>query len=211
MPRSVHWLGLVALLAVLPALGGCLGKGTVEVTRLYLLEGLPRPGTGGTVLPSIGLDPVILPDYADRPQLVIRSARNELELAPFARWGAPLQEQVAGVLADNLSALLRTDRVTAFPWEGPDDVEYRVAVVVERLESDRSGNAVLWARWSILHGEENATAASGRSEITDRADGNGYVSLVAAHSRTLQALSREIAAALQHEIRRTQEPIERLF
>jgi uncharacterized lipoprotein YmbA len=189
------------LLAAFSALCGCLGAGTIEPTRLYLLEALPRPQSDGAAAPTIGVGPVTLPDYADRPQFVTRSGANEIELAPFARWGAPLGEQVAGVVAENLSALLGKERVTVYPWKAPEELDYRVILAIERFESDRAGNAVLWARWSVLRQGQVAAAGSGRSEITEPAEGGGYASLAAAHSRTLQTLSREIASVIEQHIR----------
>jgi uncharacterized lipoprotein YmbA len=194
-------LRCAVLLALLPLAGGCVGAGTVQPTRLYLLEPLPRPLAAGAAGPTVGVGPVTLPDYADRPQLVTRSAPNELELAPFARWGAPVAEQVAGVLAENLAALLGGDQVRVRSWRVPEELAYRVTVAVERFESDRAGNAVVWARWSVLRRGGAEAVANRRSDIAEPAQGSDDASRAAAYSRALQTLSREIAAVIEQDTR----------
>lgn len=193
------WIG--TLLAALVTVGGCLGKGTVEPTRLYLLEALPPPVAAQAGAPSIGVGPVSLPEYADRPQLVTRSGDNEIELAPFARWAAPLREQVARSLAENLSALLDVEQVAVFPWRNPGAIDYQVIVEIHRFDADAAGNALLGARWRVHRKGRVEPVASGRSEYTDPMGAQGNGRFAAAQSRSLQGLSGEIAAAVQEDIR----------
>ncbi|MDW7711729.1 MAG: PqiC family protein [Deferrisomatales bacterium] len=189
---------IAVLLAVLVT-SGCLGKGTVEPTRHFLLEALPAPVAAGVDGPSIGVGPVSLPEYADRPQLVTRAGDNEIEVAAFARWAAPLREQVARTLAENLSALLGVDRVAVFPWWEPDGVDYRVVVDIHRFEADAAGNALLAARWRLHRKGRVEPVASGRSEYAAPAGAKGHGAFAAAQSRSLQGLSGEIAAAIREE------------
>ena len=195
-------LAFVTLLASPVVLGGCLGKGTVEPTRFYLLDALPMPGSATTDAPSIGVGPVSLPDYIDRPQIVTRSPGNEIRLAEFARWGAPLKEHVPRVLAENLSALLGTEKVAVFPWKAADLVDYQVAVDILRFDADEAGNAALSARWSVLRKGGKEALRSKRSEYSERAAASGYDGLTGAESRALQSLSREIAGVIQGDARK---------
>src|SRR5271157_1862130 len=49
----------------------------------------------------IAIGPVRIPDYLDRPQIVIRSGKNELKLSEFDRWAGSLESDVSRVLVDD--------------------------------------------------------------------------------------------------------------
>src|SRR5882762_7561588 len=112
-------------------LSGCFGS--TPPTQFYLL---PSPTSVDTAPPSsasqrdltIGVGPVTLPPYLDRPQIVTRASRAKLVLADFDHWAAPLQDTVTRVLAENLSLLIPTDRVVLYPWPRTKDPDYQVTV-----------------------------------------------------------------------------------
>ena len=62
----------------------------------------------------------------------------------------------------------------------------------------RLGDAArLESRWSILQGPDKKLVKTGRSSITEPVTGPDYGDLVAAQSRALGQLSREIAQAIK--------------
>ena len=74
-----------ALIAM--TLAGCAGT---EPSNYYLLSALPAPETPIRATPSdqlaVGVGPVTLPMYLDRPQLVTRASPNRLDLAAFNKF-----------------------------------------------------------------------------------------------------------------------------
>ncbi|HEX7629323.1 MAG TPA: PqiC family protein, partial [Candidatus Methylomirabilis sp.] len=193
-------IGLVGLAATLVWLGGCLG-GTSASPTYYTLTSVeaPAPDSSQAGL-ALGVGPVRLPAYLDRPQLVTRTGRDALNLAEFDLWAEPLKAGVPRVLGNNLAALLGTNRVTAFPWGRSHAVQYQIAVDVTRFEGAAGGDVVLGARWRIL-GHDGAELAAKQATITEATGAAGSDALVAAMNRALGALSRDLAAAL-HELPR---------
>lgn len=187
---------LLGLLVGVSLLGGCLavGRGTQEPTRFYVLS--PLPAAQGVVVPgpSLGVGPVSLPAYLDRPHIVTRTGTNELLLADFARWGEPLSDLVPRTLSESLSALLGAERVRAFPWSTAEAVDCQVVVDVLRFDADEGGAAVLEADWALL-GSGRRELSRGRSTRREPVETVGHGAVVAAESRALQGLAREIAAA----------------
>ncbi len=183
--------------AILVLLAGC---ATSRDTRFYVLTPLPaaeRPGgVSATRPPAIGLRPVELPEYLDRPQIVTRAGENALQLAEFDRWGAPLQENLTRVLAENISALVPADRVAVFPWMKETPIEYEITVEVARLDGALGASCSLVAHWAIAGRGGKDSLAAGKSSHTESA-GDSYATLVAAHSRLVGALGRDIATALK--------------
>jgi hypothetical protein len=199
MIRSA-WLMLGAgVLIIIGCLG--LGEGTQTPMKLYVLNSLQSSEDEIPVIAkladmSIGVGPVRIPQYLDRPQIVRRSSQNQLGLAEFAQWAEPLRVNISRVLAENLSILLATKHVSIFPWLRTTKIDYQVIMEITRFDGNPSENALLRARWSIFGEDGEAMLVSNSSSYSDPIKANDPEALVAALSRTVEHLSREIARAL---------------
>ena len=101
------------------------------------------------------------------------------------------------VLAENLGSLLPRSQIQLFPWRTPEPVDYQVTLDVIRYDGRLGDAAWLDSRWSIVQGPERKLVKAMRSSITEPVTGPDYGDLVAAQSRALGALSREIAQAIK--------------
>jgi uncharacterized lipoprotein YmbA len=182
---SVAWLGL----------SGC---ASTAPTRFYLLT--PILDTGRPLAAArplvIGVGPVTLPPYLDRPQIVTRASNARLDVAEFDQWAAPLQDSVARVVAENLSLLIPTDYVAQHPWPRATSVDYQVTITVDRFDGTTGGEVVLLGYWSLWDANGNELA---RKKVHFRVPTAGpeYEALVGAMSRTLADLSQDIATTVQ--------------
>ncbi len=190
--------GLLFFAVAAVGLGGCLG-GTSAPTKFYTLAPVAsraaesNPASAGLTL---GIGPVTLPGYLDRPQIVTRKGPDEIELAEFNRWAEPLKDSVPRILGENMAAQLQTDRIVYFPSRGSQVVQNRVAVDVIHFEGSAGGDVTLDARWRIL-GSDGKELASRRSILREPTGAPGYAPLAAAMSRVLGSLSRDIATSLK--------------
>ena len=180
------------------AAAGCAGSAP---TRFYVLTPVAGAEQSNPAVPSkagmaVGVRRVALPDYLYRPQIVTRSSPSKLDLAEFDRWAAPLGDAFPRILAENLATMIPADRVAVFPWPRSAQVDYEVTVEVTQFEGRLGGECSLVARWSIFGGENKALLTTGRSSLREPAGGD-YEALVAAESRLVGALSRDIAGALR--------------
>jgi len=183
---------------LLMLLAGC---ASTEPSRFYALT--PMPGSDAGVLSetlakdvSIGVGPVRIPDYLDRQQIVTTSRQHKIEMAEFDRWAGSLEDSFVLVLSENLSALLSTDRVFTYPWRGSLLIDYQIEVEVVQFDGELGGDASLIARWTIFDVKEKKVLLVEKSNFIESAGAQGYEALVAAQSRTLGHLSRDIAAAV---------------
>ena len=174
------------------------GCGSSPNTRFYTLAPVAKPsGTlGATGQPmALVIRSVQLPMELDRPQIVTRTGENTLQLAEFDRWAAPLRDSIAQLIADNLSLLLNTDRISVYPSLPGTAVDSEVQVQITRFEGRLGGACALDAQWRVVP-SNSQQPIYGRSKLSEMADGN-YNSVVAAQSRLVGALSAEIAAAIR--------------
>jgi len=186
---------LAMLSVVLLGLYGCASS---PPTRFYVLPSL----TGAATAPpaaqrdlTIGVGPVTLHPYLDRPQIVTRASQARLILGEFDQWGAPLRDSVTRSLSENLALLVSTDRVVLYPWSRTTVPDYQVTVEVLQFDAGPGGEVILAARWQILNTDEKVLVMR-TSRLTAAAGGHEYEATVMAMGRTLDALSRDIATAL---------------
>ncbi len=200
----VRRLKIISLCLFVVVLTRCvdLGKVTTQPTRFYVLAPLSSSGEKqqlGAAEHSlvIGVGPVRLPSYLNRPQIVTRSGRNELQLAEFHRWAEPLEKNFMRVLAENLSIMLPTDSVANFPWKDFRAVDHQIKVEVTRFEGRLGSDVVLVARWSVLEGDNRQAVVTRKSDFREPTGGEDFAALVSSQSDLLAALSQEIAATIK--------------
>jgi uncharacterized lipoprotein YmbA len=180
-----------ALILLVLFLASCSRSTVSQYFYLTPLDPAPESGAGG---PSIGVEMVALPGYADRENIVTARGAHELGLDDLVLWAEPLEENVTSVLAENLAVLLSTDRVEVDSWP-VGAVDYRVMVRVVSLVGEPGGTASLDARWSIHPEDGSHPPIPGQTHRSAPA-GPDAASYVAALSGLMLELSREIAAAV---------------
>ena len=186
---------LVVLGLSLLGLSGCSSS---PPTRFYVVPSLSAADAAPAAAQrdvTIGVGPVTLPSYLDRSQIVTRASRARLLLGEFDQWAASLQDAVPRVLAENLSLLIPTDRVVLHPWARTTEPDYQVTVDVTQFDRGAGSEVVLAVRWSIV-GANGQTLVMRKSRFTAAAGGQEYEATVTAMGQTLDAFSRDIAAAL---------------
>jgi uncharacterized protein len=144
----------------------------------------------------LGVGPVTVPPYLDRPQIVTRTSRAKLVLAELDQWAAPLPDTIARVLAENLSLLLPTERVVLHPWPRTIDPDYQVTVEVLQFDQGPGNQVVLVARWSLMDRDAKELALR-TSRLSQAVGGTDYEATVTAMGRTLEALAQDMATALR--------------
>jgi uncharacterized lipoprotein YmbA len=182
-----------ALLGV-ALLAGCLGP-RQDTSAFFLLSPVPPPAAEAPVPVAIGVGPVAIPGYLDRPQVVVRLSDNEIALSDADRWAEPLAANIARTLVENLAALLPGSSYVTFPWYASEEPDLALALEFRRFEADASGAVTLEATWSLARA--GARVDGGTALIAEAADGPGRAAAVAAHSRALAELSRQIAVAVR--------------
>jgi uncharacterized lipoprotein YmbA len=171
-------------------------------SRFYTLSAMPSTPAGSPTTEEtvVAIAPVTIPLYLDRPQIVTRASENELRLAEFDRWAGSLREDLATVMAENLGELLRSQGVTVLRagavGQRPVATRYHIGIDMLRFEAAADGPVILKAQWAIVGEEGGKLSFVGESSIQENVEGKDYVAVVAAMSRALASLGREITAAL---------------
>jgi uncharacterized protein len=184
------------LAGMLLLLAGCLSlQPKPDTTQFFLLTPAP-PGQSVSAGSTVGLHKVTLPDYLDQSQLVKRVGPEQVEFLPMARWAEPLASQVVRVLASDLAAAAGLAEVPVYPWVRSRTPSFSVYVTVHRFE--REGDSVLLE--ASYRAEDSTGAVHGaprRSSITEPAESALPAATVAAMSRALAKLGKEMIGSLR--------------
>lgn len=117
-------------------------------------------------------------------------------ISEFSRWAEPLDDSFAEVLSENLSRLIPTDRVVVYPWPARTEIDLKVEVEVTRFAGQPGGNVALAARWRLAQGNGSEVLPLRLSSYSETIGARSTEALVAAMSRALGSLSRDIASAI---------------
>ena len=191
MMRRSHWPAL--LIGAGALLSGC---GSSPVTRFYTLIPVVAPAAAdarGSM--SVVIGAVSLPDGLDRPQIVLRGAGNQVTFSEFERWLGSPRDEIALAIAGGLKQALGGASVFAGPMSAGMSADVVVLLQVQRFDSVLGDAATVEAAWQVVPAK--GAVKAGQSSVREPAGGPGYDALVAAHSRALAAVSRDIAAAIR--------------
>jgi uncharacterized lipoprotein YmbA len=114
----------------------------------------------------------------------------------YDRWASPLRGEIARVIAASLAQELGTTRVWSYSQATLPNPDYQVLVDVQRFDSALGEAVTIDALWTVRRAAGGAPK-TGRSSVREPVSGAGFDALVAAHSRALTHVSRDIAAAIR--------------
>ena len=193
--RFIYQLQKIAFIGAVFVFAGC---GTSPTPNFFHLEkNADMRLTGIERGIAIGIGPVTIAPYLDRPQIVTRAGPHGLLMSEFNRWSEPLKNSILRVISVSLSTQLQTTRVYLIPRRNKSiPLEYQVAIDIARFDGELGGDARLAARWSLYDKDNNAILTK-VSIISVASDGTDFENLVAAENRALQVLSAEIADAIK--------------
>ena len=168
--------------------------GTGPKSYYMLTADGPAPSGGGA---GLGVGPVIVAEYIDRPNLVLQEQPNQLAIASDHRWAGALDSSIARVTAANLGRRTGTGNVFVYPWPRDEGLRHQVTIDVRQFHGGADGFAVLEAGWRVYALPERRLVASRTFTGREALERDGYQPLVAAQSRLLSRMADDIAAAMR--------------
>jgi uncharacterized lipoprotein YmbA len=192
-------LVIVSVFLLLSA--GCIPIPRSPSPRFYVLQSIKEPGNiaiadaGSLNDFVVGIGPITLPEYFNRPQIVTNNNDDTIEYAQFDRWAESLDAAIVRIIGQNISILAPKINVEIFPWNSVIPVRYQVIMEVVELDCRFNAQAALFMQWSVLDAQKKVLLTK-RSEYRNPIGSRNYAGLVKALSVICESASREITAAL---------------
>jgi len=212
LPRICATVALAMSLAGCSYLARAILAPQKDISKFYLLTPtadtaaatpVSAPGSNSNSDFTIGLGPIKLPPYLDRPEIVTRAAPNRLELSKEDRWGESVQNGFTSAMERDLAAQAGTGNIIIFPWYNTVHIDMQVQIDVYRFDTDSEGIAHLSAKWTLLDSTGKNILYTVESTVTQQSKPGDTTDSVAALSRTIGDLSGQIANMI-HQLRSQQ-------
>ena len=194
-------LGLGSICFVL-VLGGCISIPNSPTPRFYPLLAVDENQVSKkiNIAPGviIGVGPVKIPEYLNRPQMVTINKKKMLQFAQFDRWGESLDLGLARLIREDLTVMLPGSKLTLYPWNPSIAVKYQVVAEVVQLDSELDKDMFLVVQWTVIDVQNSKTVIIKRSEFRTAIIPQNYSGLAKTLSTVCASLSSQIADALSN-------------
>lgn len=188
----------LALAAVISMATGCLSYR--EHRHIYSLESaLEAPTQAGAVAerPVMQLQRVLIPDYLDTTDILLRVGAHELQESATARFGERLSSGITDALRSDLASQLPP--YTIVLAQSSDGPARQIVVNVDAFDVWPTGRSVLVADWTLLDADRRTVLSVGRGTFTTAAaDVNpGDGAIVSVMADAVRQLADRIAATAE--------------
>ena len=176
--------------------------GSSRPSTFYVLDSNDIPQDSITLANAdkmlIGIEPVFLPAYLDKPQIIIRQPDSvTLTASEFNRWAELLSDVFPRVLADAVSKNMGYPAAKQINLNR-DLFPYRLYVEVLRFDAAFKKEAVLDTWWTIMTNSGNVLYRT-RSVLIEPT-GDDYDSVVQSEQKLLRKFGEIIAGYAQKNL-----------
>jgi uncharacterized lipoprotein YmbA len=158
--------------------------------------------------------PVSVPLGMDRPQLVLQSGGNEVQIYEYQRWAGSLKSDIARVVGAGLARDIGTPNVWNFAESTQTNFDFQILLDVQNIEMNRDSGVMIDVLWTIEPASDKNSPSvknsntnpdtvvkpqimMGRSLVREATSGPGLEALVAAQSRAFAKVGGEIAQSMR--------------
>lgn len=188
-------LSRLPVLLMLLVLGGCVGGRSASPDYQLLTAKTPATTTQALAGKTIGVGPVHVAQFLNRPQIVVHGGGSAMQLRDGQRWGEPLEQGVQRVLLQNLAAMTGA-QTRNFPWRQSAVPDYALRIDIIDLDQLSDGSTLLDVNWLLEDLKNGRAIKSGQQHITTAAGIAEQSQLAAAYSGLFAQLAQQVAAIL---------------
>ncbi|MGB0578672.1 MAG: PqiC family protein [Limisphaerales bacterium] len=176
---------------------------TPDPTRHFTLAalGANQEHPNVTKSPSFALviEPVTVPFYLKKSNVVLRKNADELLYPDYERWAEPVEKGIGRTVAENLTAMFGSRFIRTSDQPGQRNDEKRLNINVIEFTTSEKGEAIFIVETKLLPPGGNGILSAARTRLTTPAQSDAVdVQLsVAALSDVIHQYSQQLAAMLQ--------------
>jgi uncharacterized protein len=183
------------ILAGTLCLAACQSSPPTHYFALTEVASSAAPASAPATLLVLRVERVTIPGELDRLELVRHGESNQLRIATFDLWAAPLDEMIQRVVTEDLAARLPAGSVASINEPAAHQQHRHLYLDIQEFAADERGAVKLRAAW-LLQSPSTADLR-GSEELSINANDPGADALAAAMSGALGVLADRLAAALK--------------
>ena len=182
---------LLSICAPLLLLGAC---SSTPQSNYYLLSAKATEALAPCHC-SIGVGPVTVAEYLNRPQITVTGKPGQLQIEQFQRWAEPVRYSVERVLVENLAIVTDSTQLVVHPWRQGQNPRYRVRIHILTMNRE-TNSAVIKVQWQLSDSQSGKTISTHLESYKASVNGDGYRNLVEGFSDALLQLSVQISTEI---------------
>lgn len=184
------------LLISLFFLVACSIGGTTRPAQFYILDVATPTNIAGLKNLHMGIGPIVIPGYINRPQIATKSDSAEISYAEFARWAEPMGEMFTRTLTQSVISSTGSNHIFSHPWGATVNPKYKLTAKILKFENDSRGDAVLIVQWQLINSSSAQSQLAQYSEFNAAAKSTTYPDRVAALNETIKQFSQLILSQI---------------
>lgn len=147
--------------------------------------------------PTVFLKSLIFPSYLDRPQMVVRKNKVNLEIQEFKRWAEPLKSSFLRAFKQGMRN--QGVKVSSKKQFRKESFDYQLSVEVVGFEVNMQQKASLTAKWVLLNSDNNQVIASNIEALEVEIIGDDFSAKISSQSQAVELLSARLAVRIHYE------------
>jgi len=184
---------LITVLILTSLSSACSLGGNTRPPQFFVLDtAIEKAIRNNSSTLEIGIGPISIPGYINRPQIVTKTNSAEVRFDEFARWAEPIDAMFTRTLAQNIKTLTSSQSIYAHPWPKLVSLDYRISAKVIKFENDIQGDALLIVHWGVVDESDTTDYKVIYSQFTAKSISTSYSARVAALNDTLAQFAEEI-------------------
>lgn len=150
---------------------------------------------------EIGVGPVEIPGYADRPQIVTAGEGGQLVVDDLHHWAEPLPQNIERILVSDMGAMVNTARIYPFPTSfHPNQSSLQISVEIRDIIRKSDGTVLLEASWNVKRLLDNRLMTRGSKSYSSQETADTYGEYAIKISQMLRQLSKDILRSVDDKI-----------
>jgi uncharacterized protein len=195
---AVIFAHIVILCMLASIISSCSFGGTTRPAQFYVLDATATPTASKASNLRLGIGPILIPGYIDRPQIVTKSESAKLNYAEYERWAETMDEMFTRILTQNITLATGSNNVISHPWSASANLNNELTAKIIKFESNANGDTLLIVQWQLLNNTNDTHIFSTHSEFHASAKSTGYSDIVSALNNTISQFSNEIISHLSN-------------
>ncbi len=136
----------------------CSISGTTRPSQFYVLDATATPSSSPAKNLHLGIGPILIPGYIDRPQIVTKTESAELVYTEYKRWAEPMDEMFTRTLTQNITISTDSNSIISHPWSANANLDNELTAKIIKFENNNHGDALLIVQWQLLNKNNKKTS-----------------------------------------------------
>lgn len=166
---------------LLSSLQGCVGGRSTPEQYQLLTARAERNATTLINDKTIGVGPVRIAQFLQRPQIVSHGGGTQLRFEENIRWGEPLDQGIQRVLVQNIATLTGAE-TRNFPWRQNATPDYALRIDIVDLDKLANGESILEVSWILEELKTSRILKTQQERISSTKDYDDLLVQLAQHA-----------------------------